>query len=247
MAIAQLRAVLLGYIRTPAFLALSFGLPVMFFAIFGLPNVGQKLPNGIDLGAFVMASLGAYGMSNVLIYNVGIGVANNRARKLDLLQRATPLPSYVAVFAQMVAGLALGALAVVLLLVVGFAGGVRLEGVKWIELLVVLVLGSLPMLGFGLALGYGSGPNSAPGLASILYLPMAFASGIFIPLKQLPDFMQKIGPFLPLYHYGQLGWNVVGAADESFGVAVLWTIGWSIVLLGLAARLYSSDARKKFR
>ena len=164
-----------------------------------------------------------------------------------MMSSTTRVPSYVASFAQMVTGLALGALAAVLLLVVGFAGGVRLEGGKWIELLVVLVLGSLPMLGFGLALGYGSGPNGAPGLASILYLPMAFASGIFIPLEQRPDFMQKIGPFLPLYHYGQLGWNIVGAADEIFGVAVLWTIGWSKVLLGLAARLYSCDARKKFR
>jgi ABC-2 type transport system permease protein len=246
MAAAQVRSVLLGYIRMPVFLALSFGLPLMFFILFGLPNVGQKLPNGTSVGAFVLASLGAYAMGNVLIYNVGIGIANQRARKLDLLQRATPLPSYVAVFANMIGGLVLGALAVALLLLLGFGGGVRMEAARWPELMLVLVFGSLPMLGLGLALGYGSGSNSAPGLASIIYLPMAFASGLFIPLKQLPDFMQKVGPFLPLYHYGQLGWNVVGAADEGFGVAVIWVAGWSIVLLGLAARLYSSDARRKF-
>lgn len=244
--VAQVRSVLIGYIRIPAFLALAVGMPLMFFVLFGLPNIGQKLPNGTSVGAFVLASLGAYAMSNVLVYNVGIGIANQRARKQDLLQRATPLPAFVAVFANMVGGLVLGGLALTILLIVAFAGGVRMDAVRWPELLLVLLFGSGPMLGLGLAIGYGAGANSAPGLASLLYLPMAFASGLFVPLKQLPDFIRKFGPYLPLYHVGQLGWNVVGAADESFGVALLWVVGWSVVLLGLAARAYGADQHRKF-
>ena len=104
---AQVRSVLLAYWRTPAFVLISMGLPVMFFVFFGLPNVGRSLSNGIRLGPYVLASLSAYAVSNVVVYNVGIGVANQRARKLDLLQRATPLPAWVAVLGNVVGGLIL--------------------------------------------------------------------------------------------------------------------------------------------
>ncbi|MDQ6748379.1 MAG: ABC transporter permease [Candidatus Dormibacteraeota bacterium] len=246
MLAAQVRAGLLAYRRMPAFLVLSFGLPLMFFVLFGLPNVGHSLPDGTSLGSFVLASLGAYAVGNVLFYNVGIGIANQRGRKQDLLQRATPLPSAVVVASNVVSGLVLAAVSLTMLFAVAFAGGVHLPPLKWLELGAILLVGCLPILGLGLSLGYGASVSAAPGLASIIFLPMAFASGLFIPIRQLPSLVQKVSPFLPLYHYGQLGWNVVGGADESFGIAVLWTIGWSIVLLGLAARAYTRDQNRKF-
>ena len=83
-------------------------------------------------------------------------------------------------------------------------------------------------------------------LASLIYLPMAFASGLFIPLPNLPDLVQRIGHYLPLYHYGQLAWNTVGAGDESIGKAILWVAGWAVLLLALAARAYRLDALRKF-
>jgi ABC-2 type transport system permease protein len=243
---AQVRAGLLGYWRQPAFLVLSFGLPLMFFVLFGLPNVGHSAPDGTNLGSFVLASLGAYAVGNVLFYNVGIGIANQRGRKQDLLQRATPLPATVAVASNVVSGLALAAISLTLLFIVAAIGGVRLEAVKWVELWIILLVGCMPILGLGLSLGYGAGVTAAPGLASIIFLSMAFASGLFIPIRQLPSFVRGIGPLLPLYHYGQLGWNIAGGADESMLTALLWTAGWSIVLLGLAGWAYRRDQNRKF-
>jgi ABC-2 type transport system permease protein len=246
IASAQIRSVLLTYIRMPAFLIISMGLPIMFFVFFGLPNIGQKLPNGLSLGAFILGSLGAYAVSNVVVYNVGIGVANQRARKYDVLQRATPLPSFIAILANVVGGLVLSLVALLALFIVAAIGGVRMDLGIWLSLLGWLVLGCLPMLGLGLSIGYGGGQNTAPALASLIYLPMAFASGIFIPLSQLPSFVRAAAPYLPLYHYGQLAWITVGAGDESRLTALLWVAGWSVVLLGLAARLYRVDASRKF-
>jgi ABC-type polysaccharide/polyol phosphate export permease len=93
----------------------------------------------------------------------------------------------------------------------------------WASMFGLLVVGCLPMLGLGLVLGYGAKITSAPALASLIYLPMAFGSGIFIPLSQLPTIVKKVAPFLPLYHYGQLGWNLIGAGDESLWQAIAWT------------------------
>jgi ABC-2 type transport system permease protein len=243
---AQVRSVLLGYWRNPAFVLISMGLPVMFFVFFGLPNAGRPLPNGLTLGAYVLGSLSAYAVSNVVVYNVGIGVANQRARKLDLLQRATPLPAWIAVLGNVLGGLVLALLALLALFAVAALGGVRMPSATWLILLLWLLVGCLPMLGLGLSIGYGAGPNMAPALASLIYLPMAFASGIFIPLRQLPDFIQHLSPYLPLYHYGQLAWITVGAGDEPLVKALFWVAAWSVALLGLASRFYRLDAQRKF-
>ena len=243
---SQIGSVLTVYRRSPGFVAISMGLPVMFFVFFGLPNVGKHFAGGANVGAFILASLGTYAVSNVVVYNVGIGVATQRGRKFDLLQRATPLPAFVAILATVVGGLALSFISLIVLFIVAALGGVHMSAGNWIELLLWLVIGCLPMLGMGLSIGYGASPNSAPALASLLYLPIAFASGLFIPLSQLPDFVRSVAKYLPLYHEGQLGWITVGAGDESRLTAVLWVAGWSVALLALAARAYRRDAQRKF-
>ncbi|MDA8329883.1 MAG: ABC transporter permease [Candidatus Dormibacteraeota bacterium] len=183
----------------------------------------------------------------MLVYNVGIGQAQTRARKLDLLQRASPLPSWVAIAATMVGGMVLATISLVALLVVGAAAGVSLPLTHWLLLVLALLYGAIPMLGLGLAIGYlGSTGNLAPALASLIYLPMAFASGILIPLSQLPSVVRAIAPYLPLYQVGQLGWNAVGAANESVLAASLWTAVWGLVLGALAVYTYRSDQRRKF-
>lgn len=243
---AQIRSVLLGYWRMPYFTIFSMVLPIMFFSFFGLPNIHNTMAPGVTVGAYVLASMAAYGMSNVLVYNIGIGQANQRARKLDLLQRATPLPASVAIAANLVGGLALALVSLLGVLAVAAIGGVHLEAQRWVMLPLAVIFGSMPMLGFGLILGYGSGPNAAPALASLIYLPMAFASGLFIPLSQMPAFVQDIGRYLPLYHLGQLAWNTVGTSDEPVWQAAAWVVGWSIVLFGIAIRAYRVDQLRKF-
>ena len=246
MLFAQVWSVLLFYIRIPYFTIFSVGLPIMFFAFFGLPNLHQKMGANVSVGAYILASMAAYSMSNVLVYNIGIGQANQRARKLDLLQRATPLPGWIALASNMVGGISVALLGLIGLLVVGAVAGVSLPLDHWPLLTGAVIFGSLPMLGLGLLLGYGSGPNLAPALASLIYLPMAFASGLFIPLQQMPGVVQQIGPYLPLYHLGQLAWSVVGGANEPAWHAVAWIVGWGAVLLFAASRAFRVDQMRKF-
>ncbi|MDQ6709992.1 MAG: ABC transporter permease [Candidatus Dormibacteraeota bacterium] len=245
MMVSQVKSVLIVYSRQLGFVAISVFLPIMFFLFFGLPNVGQT-SKGFNVGAYILASLGTYAVSNVVVYNVGIGVATQRGRKFDLLQRATPLPPFIAILGNVVGGLALSLLSLIGLFIVAAIGGVHMAFGTWIALLAWLVVACLPMVGLGLTIGYGASPNSAPAVASLVYLPIAFASGLFIPLPNLPSFIRGVAQYLPLYHEGELGWITIGAGDESRLAAVAWVLGWSIVLLSLAARAYRSDAQKKF-
>ena len=59
------------------------------------------------------------------------------------------------------------------------AGGV------WLSVALRLLAGSLPFIALGFLIGFRYGPNAAPAVANLIYLPMSFASGLFMPLDQL--------------------------------------------------------------
>ena len=249
MLLMQTRARLLSQLRTPAFSVLSLGLPVMFFALFNAIFGGQRQPGGISAGEYILISYATYAVANVMVFNFGIGVANERGRKLDLLQRAMPLPPAVAALAQVVTAMIFALIALAILFAYAYlVGGIRLGAGTWLDLLWRLVVGSFPMIGLGMAIGYAVNANTAPAVVNLIYLPMTFLSGIFIPFSVLPKVVQDIGQVLPMYHYAQLGWNVLGngAAMESTGTALLWVAGWSLVLLGAAFRVYRLDESRKF-
>lgn len=248
MLVMQTRFQLLTRLRIPAFSVLSLGMPVMFYALFNA-IFGSTRQNGVTGSEFILVSYSTYAVANVMVYNFGIGIANERGRKLDLLQRAMPLPPVVAAVAQVLAALLFALIALLILFVFAFlVGGVRLGAGTWLDLLWRLMIGSFPMIGLGMAIGYGVGANTAPAVVNVVYLPMAFLSGIFFPLKLMPDFIQRIGHTLPTYHYAELGWNVLGGgvADETVTTALLWLAGWTVVLLGIAVRIYRLDESRKF-
>jgi ABC-2 type transport system permease protein len=83
-------------------------------------------------------------------------------------------------------------------------------------------------------------------VANLVYLPLVFASGIFLPLDQLPLAVQRVARYLPTYHYVQLAWDAVGANRGPVGHSVAWLAGYSIVFAWLAVRAYRRETERKF-
>jgi len=199
------------------------------------------------VGAYLLVSFAAYGVGNVMVYGFGIGVANERGMKVDLLMRATPLPPAVAVLAKVLVALAFALVSIVVLIVFGVVvGGIRQDLTVWLQVIARLLAGSMPFVGLGFAIGYTAGPHAAPALANLIYLPLSFASGLFLPVSQLPGFVQKIAPYLPSYHYGQLAWSAVGARAEPLAVSLAWLAGYTVVFLAIAMRAYRREETRKF-
>src|SRR5260370_417583 len=99
----------------------------------------------------------------------------------------------------------------------------------------------------GLAIGYFAGPTSAPAVCNVLYLPMAFASGLWVPMEFLPKFMQSIAPFLPPYHFVQLALAQVGARHSGGQwVHIAALNGFTLLFLVLAAVGYRRDEGKMY-
>jgi len=233
--------------RIPAFSLTIVALPVLFFTFFGLPFARQTLPNGTSLGAYLLASFAAYSVGSVMVFGFGIGVATERGLKVDVLMRATPLPPLIAILAKVLNALAYALLSLVVLIGYGIVvGGVREDPVVWLDMIARLLVGSMPFIALGFAIGYLCGPNVAPAVANLVYLPLSFASGLFLPLSQLPPFVRRIGPYLPAYHYGQLAWSTVGAASEGMLTSLAWLVGYTVFFLLIAFRAYRREESRKF-
>ena len=219
--------------RVPAFSTTSIVLPAMFYAFIGLGQAKQPLFTGshVTFGEYFLASMALYGVANVMVLGFGISLANERGQKQDLSAIAIAVLALVALFA-----LAAG------------AGGVDLSSTQWLALTYRALLCSIPFIGLGFALGYLAGPNSAPAVTNLIYLPTAFASGLFFPLHLLPQFLQNLAPYLPLYRGAQLVWDAVGAPTEGGSLMTdsLYMAGFTVAFFALALWAYRRDQGRKF-
>jgi ABC-2 type transport system permease protein len=247
MTVQQTRGEFLKLWRSPIFSIFSLLLPVIFYLFFGIQQAG-KFDQGVNIGAYVLASLAAYGVANVMLFSFGIGVALDRGRKFDVLMRASALRPVATMIAKLLTGTAFALIA--LLVLFAFAavvGGLRMETSQWVTLTWRLLLGSIPFLVLGFAIGYSVSPNAAPAVVNMIALPMYFASGLFLPISQLPSFIRSLAPFLPAYHYGQVVWDAIGAPPSApLWQSAAWLAGYALVFAGIALRAYRADESKKF-
>jgi ABC-2 type transport system permease protein len=247
MLLAQTAAELRMRARVPAFSATTLILPLVFFTFFGLPVASLRAADGSSMGARMLVSFGAFAVGSVMVFSFGAGVANERAMRIDTLMRATPLPPAVHMASKFLTALAFGLVALVLLIVYGvLVGGVREPPGVWVVVITRLLAGSLPFVGLGLWIGYVSGPHAAPAVANLIYLPLSFASGLFVPLEQLPGFIRAIAPFLPSYHNARLAWSAVSAGPEDIGESLVWVAVYSVALFALAVRAYRREEKMRF-
>lgn len=98
------------------------------------------------------------------------------------------------------------------------------------------VLGALPFCALGLWLGTLIRGHGAPALINLVYLPMAFLSGLWFPLSILPRLLQKLAPLWPSYHLNQLSLSAVGFDAGAPWPHVLVLCAFTAGFLLLAAR-----------
>jgi ABC-2 type transport system permease protein len=99
----------------------------------------------------------------------------------------------------------------------------------------------------GLALGYFTGPNSAPATINLIYLPMSACSGLWMPFMYLPKVMQKVALGLPAYHLSQLALGIVGSGRHESN-AGHWEMlaAFTLICLGVARIGFQRDQDKMY-
>ncbi len=233
----------LKYLRLPIFSLSTTIFPVMFYVLFGIV-MAPSGPRRAETATYLLATMACYGVMGVAMFSFGVGIAMERGQGWLQVKRASPMPLPAYFLAKIANALVFAAVISLVLLAVGEAfGGVRLGFWTAAKLIGILVAGSIPFSAMGLALGYFAKPNSAPALVNLVYLPMSFCSGLWIPIFMLPHILQKVALVLPPYHMSQLALNAIGVNPHP---TPAWghlqpLIGVTLLFLGLAAYGYWRD------
>lgn len=225
----------LRLLRTPSFAIPSLLFPALFYLLFG---VLLNKSNG-DAARYLLATYGVFGVMGAGLFAFGVTVAMERDQGFLVYKRALPMPPGAYLLAKMAMALLFAMMISILLMsLAASVGGVSLRPAQWALLLAVNLAGVLPFAALGLYIGSLVGGQGAPAVVNMLYLPMAFLSGLWLPLKMLPAWIGGMAPVWPSYHHSQIALKVIGM---DAGGNLLVHLG---VLFGITALFFALARRR---
>lgn len=244
---AQVMAEVRQGLRMPEYLVGVVGVPVLLYAMFGLPQAGKLLPAGTDVGAMMYASIACYGVVSLAIFTFGSDVANERGKGWLRRLRSTPMPMGVYFAGKLVmAMLFTVAILGLMLMAAVWLGHVAFDVGRLLAAAGILLLGAMALSTLGFALAFWARPKAASAVSNLVFLPLSFLSGFFFPVQSLPSVLQSVAPFMPTYHFGQLVWGAMAPAGdvEAFGALAsgstmshVWPVVVTSLVFGVIAPL----------
>ena len=232
------RMELLKVLRTPAFAIPSLLFPIMFYTFFGL--IFNRDGMSGQAPTYLLATYGVFGVMGPSLFAFGVGVASERQQGWLALKQVSPMPISAYLVAKVAGCMVFGSLILVQLFIIGaLFGDVEMSRFQWISTFLVSLFGSLPFCALGLWLGLKFSSQAAPAVVNLIYLPMSFLSGLWIPIQMFPDIMQYFAFSLPAFHLAQLVLKVQG---NDLGYHWLMHLGclifMSLVLFSIAAQAF---------
>ncbi|HEV2397727.1 MAG TPA: ABC transporter permease [Candidatus Sulfotelmatobacter sp.] len=235
-------------LRLRMYTASVLSFPIMFYVLFGLVLNSHQAIGGTRVPTYLIATYGTFGVMGASLFGTAAGLASDRGLGWLQVKRASPMPPFAYFAAKVVTSLIFSTIIVLALFTLGIAlGGVRMPVAMFAKLLGTLVAGSLPFSAMGLAIGYFAGPNSAPPAINLIYLPMSFCSGLWVPFMFLPKVVRQIALVLPPYHLSQLALGTVGAGTGG-SVLAHWEVllAFTMICLGVARIGFQRDQEKMY-
>ncbi len=222
--------------RTPGFSIPALLFPIMFYTFFGI----IFSMNPATMPTYLMITYAVFGIIGPALFSFGVGIAIERGQGWFDLKEVSPMPASSYIVSR-ISLTFIFSLAIIILLftIAAIFGDVRLMHWQWISLALIFIIGSLPFCAIGMTMGLYLKSNSAPAIVNLIYLPMGFLSGLWLPIKFMPEVMQQFANLLPPYHLAQLALKVTNM-DLGFPVLlhVLVLAAYSFLFLFLAVSAY---------
>jgi ABC-2 type transport system permease protein len=200
-------------LRTPAFAVPTLFFPIMFYLLFGILLGSMRGNSGMSQYAF--ATYGVFGAMGPGLFGFGVSLAIEREQGLLTLKQALPSPpgAYLLARAAM-AMLFVAIISLALMLMAVLIGHVPLTFSQALRLFAIDVLGALPFCAIGMFVGSVVSGQASPAIVNLIFLPMAFLSGLWLPIQFMPKFLADIAPTWPAFHLAQLALDAVGAPSR---------------------------------
>ena len=230
--------------RIPIYAISTVVFPLMFYVLFGIVLTPNNPVNRSQDATYLLATMGTFGVMGASMFGFAVSLAMERGQGWLQVKRASPMPLAAYFTAKLVSAMLFSLVISLALLAIGYTfAGVRLAPMQVLQLVGVLVAAAIPFGSLGLALGYIAKPNSAPAVVNLIYLPLSFCSGLWIPIFLLPHVLQQAARVLPPFHISQLALRAVGMSRDAtpVGTHLQALAGFTLLFLGLAVVLYRRD------
>lgn len=236
-----IRLSILETLRQPTYVVTTLLFPSMFFLFFGVPNARDPESSALLTGSFA-----SFGVLGVVLFQMTVGVAQERASFWNQYQRTWPLPPLIFLLARLISGLFLALLTVALVVVTAkLTTELDFQGSQWAWFFVTVILGGIPFAALGIFLGTITTPRSAVPVANLFYLPLSFAGGLWIPPNALSEKVQEFSKYLPTRSYGEIVWALVNSNPVE-GRWLASHLGYSVLFLVMAIWAYRRDEGARF-
>ena len=230
----EARAECLRYLRNPGFMIPTLILPTAFYLMFGI-LIGHA--NGPDAPRYLLAAYGTFGVMSPGLFGFGVALSMERDNGLLTLKRALPMPPGAYLLGKVVMSIfAAAVVSCILLLLATLVAHVPLTATQIGALFATNLFGALPFCAMGLMLGMFIKGTGGPGIVNLIYLPLAFMSGLWFPLSLMPKAVQQIALVLPPYHLNQIALTAVGLGQGAVWPHVAVLAAFTAGFLAIALR-----------
>lgn len=206
------------FLREP--LAVFFGLvfPAVLLMVIGVAYPGATDPeptfDGRSLVEVYAPTTIVLGLATMAVFLLPVALGGDRERGILRRLSTTPAHPRLLVSAHLTVQLAVVTLATVAAMVVGMVA----FPISLPELLVWFVvsfaLGACSLLAIGLLIGsVAPTANTGQGIGMLLYFPLLFFAGVYVPIEVMPDTIRTISGYTPA------GAAVQALSDSWTGVA----------------------------
>lgn len=229
----EIRSEVARYLRNPGFMLPMLAFSSVFYAMFGIVlNHGNA-----DAERYLLASYATFGVIGPGLFGFGVSLGAERENGLLTLKRAMPMPPLAYLLGKMAMAMLMAAIVMGLLLSLGlFVAHVPLAAAQVVAMLATGVVGVLPFCALGMLIGTLVKGQGAPGMVNLVYLPMAFLSGLWMPLSILPKALGQVAPIWPSWHLNALMQSAAGMRHGGEAMHLLALSGFTAVFLLVAAR-----------
>jgi ABC-2 type transport system permease protein len=230
---AHARAVGLELVRYPA-----FSIPTLLFPSTLYLVVAGRAPGD---GAARLVGFAAIAVLGVAFFQFGVGIANDRTREWERYLRTLPARPATRIAARLVCAVGFAAVSAGAVILAAAGTGTTVAADRWPLFGGALLAGAIPFALLGIALGYAVHPRAALPLANLLYLPLAYAGGLWGGPRNAPH----IPVAVPTRAWAEALWAAAGAGGSP-ALPVLALAAWTVVFAGAAAWFYRRDEGERF-
>lgn len=236
---------LLEQVRVPMAVVGNIAFPALSFLFFIVPQTALR--EDPEAATSAAGQLALVSVLSVCLFSFGLGTAEERSTPWDPYLRTLSAGVVPRLGAKVVTGLAFAAVGVGVIAAIAalLTTATATPGQLLTAVLALLVAGT-PFLLMGISLGYLLPVKAALPAVQMIFLPMAFAGGLFLPPWLFPGWLDTISLLLP----SRAGRDLVVAQLTSTAVptsALVGVVVWTLLMGALAAWAYRRDEGRRFR